>query len=129
MTDEAHADIEQALATFLTAFNDLDWDRFCASFADDATVFFPAPPFPAERASGRTAVEAAFAPYFAALRAMVAGPPYQQLVARDLEIHVLGETAVATFHLARETGVGRRTFVLHRATDGWRIVHLHASLR
>lgn len=123
------SEVEQALATFLEAFNNLDWEAFCRCFADDATVFFPGAPFPAARASGRAAVEAAFAPYFAELRATVAGPPYQRLVPRDLEIQLLGDAAVATFHLARETGVGRRTFVLHRSSAGWEIVHLHASAR
>ena len=125
----AAAEVEQALATFLDAFNNLAWEPFCRCFADDATVFFPGTPFPAERASGRAAVEAAFAPYFAELRATGDGPPYQRIAPRDLAIQVRGDTAVATFHLARETGVGRRTFVLHRTPAGWQIVHLHASAR
>lgn len=40
---------EQALATFLDAFNRLEWDRFRACFADDATLF---PGEAARRVSG-----------------------------------------------------------------------------
>ncbi len=122
------AEIEAALAEFVTAFNDLDWERFHACFADDAVVFFPAPPFPATRATGWEEIAAGFAPYFTKLRATVPGPPYQQIAPRNLLIQPLGDTALATFHLPRETALGRRTLVLHKQKTGWKIVHLHASL-
>ena len=121
-------EVEAALAEFVAAFNDLDWERFAACFAAEATVFFPAKPFPVGRATGWEEVAAGFAPYFAELRATVAGPPYQQIAPQDLLIQPLGETALATFHLPRETALGRRTLVLRKMDDGWRIVHLHASL-
>jgi ketosteroid isomerase-like protein len=121
-------EVEAALAEFLAAFNDLDWDRFQACFAEDATLFFPARPFPNARATGWDEVAAGFAPYFANLRATVPGPPYQQLTPRDLHIQPLGDAALATFHLPRDTAVGRRTLVLRKTTAGWKIVHLHASL-
>jgi ketosteroid isomerase-like protein len=126
--DNTTPTIESALAEFLSAFNDLDWDRFQACFAPDATVFFPAHPFPAARATGWREVAAGFAPYFANLRASVPGPPYQQIVPRDLLIQPFGDTALATFHLPRETALGRRTLVLRQTDAGWKIVHLHASL-
>jgi ketosteroid isomerase-like protein len=122
------ADVEAALAEFVAAFNDLDWERFRACFAPDATVFFPARPFPNGRATGWEEVAAGFAPYFANLRATVPGPPYQQIAPRDLLIQPLGDTALATFHLPREAALGRRTLVLRRTEAGWKIVHLHASL-
>ena len=39
-----------------------------------------------------------------------------------------GDAALATFHLPRDTALGRRTLVLRRTGAGWKIVHLHASL-
>ena len=120
--------VEAALAEFLAAFNDLDWDRFRACFTEDATVFFPARPFPNARATGWDEVAAGFAPYFANLRATVPGPPYQQITPHDLHIQPLGDTAIATFHLPRENALGRRTLVLRNTAAGWKIAHLHASL-
>ena len=42
-----------------------------------------------------------------------------------------GDTAIVTFHLASSSAqspsLGRRTFVLRRIENRWRIVHLHAS--
>ena len=121
-------EVEAALAEFVAAFNDLDWERFRACFADEATVFFPAQPFPAGRATGWEEVAAGFAPYFANVRATVAGPPYQRIAPHDVLIQPIGEVALATFHLPRETALGRRTLVLQKAGDAWQIVHLHASL-
>jgi ketosteroid isomerase-like protein len=122
------AEVEAALGEFVAAFNDLDWARFRACFADDATVFFPARPFPNGRATGWEEVAAGFAPYFAELRATVQRPPYQRIAPRDLLIQPLGDAALATFHLPRDTALGRRTLVLRKTGAGWKIVHLHASL-
>ena len=125
---EVAAEIEAALAEFVAAFNDLDWERFRACFAPEATVFFPARPFPNGRATGWDEVAAGFAPFFAALRETAPGPPYQQIAPRDLLIQPLGDAAVATFHLPRDTALGRRTLVLRKTAAGWKIAHLHASL-
>ena len=35
------ADVRQALARFIRAFDDLDWENFRLSFDDNATVFYP----------------------------------------------------------------------------------------
>ena len=39
----AEEQVQQAAEAFIHAFNKLDWDAFCASFSDDATVFSPTP--------------------------------------------------------------------------------------
>jgi hypothetical protein len=45
-----------------------------------------------------------------------------------MQVQVLAEVAVVTFHLeVNPDVVGRRTLVLTRTTDGWKIAHLHAS--
>jgi ketosteroid isomerase-like protein len=126
--DNTIAEVESALAEFVAAFNDLDWERFRACFAPDATVFFPARPFPTGRATSWKEVAVGFAPFFANLRATALGPPYQQIAPRDLLIQPLGDAALVTFHLPRETALGRRTLVLRKTEAGWKIVHLHASL-
>ena len=124
----AEADVRAALAVFLAAFENLDWDRFRQCFADDASVFFPAPS-PPTRADGRAGVEQAFTDVFAQIRrAAPSGPPFQRLAAQDLQVEMLGaEAAVATFHLRNAERLARRTVVLRRRSGTWRIVHLHAS--
>ena len=126
-TDDG-ADVRQALARFLTAFENLDWPAFRAAFADDASVFFPVPE-PPDRFDGHVAVEARFHDVFAAIReGNPNGPPFHRLVPEGLRIDRLGsDAAMATFHLRNAERVARRTIVFRRTAAGWRIAHLHAS--
>jgi ketosteroid isomerase-like protein len=50
--------VRDALASFIHAFDNLDWESFRLAFSDDATVFYPRG-FP-ERANGRTQFEKTF---------------------------------------------------------------------
>ena len=125
---DGEAEVRAALALFLAAFENLEWDRFRQCFDDDATVFFPAPTAP-ERSDGRAAVEAHFADVFELIRrATPAGPPFQRLAPEELRVAMLGaDAAVATFHLRNPERLARRTIVLRRRDRGWRIAHLHAT--
>ena len=119
MTTDDRGTVEQALATFVDAFNHLDRPRMEACFTDDATVF--------HRNSGPR-LRAFWIDEFDTWRATRPGPPYQQIVPHDLQIQRFGDTAIATFHLYTVPEVlGRRTLVLTRTPDGWKIAHLHAS--
>ncbi len=119
--------LDAAITAFIGAFNSLDWERFRALFADDATVFYPH--LRAERATTPAEVEEAWRRVFAGLRAHSGrtAPPYQDLQPCDPHIQWLGDAAVLTFHLAAPGRLGRRTLVWRRTADGWRIAHLHAS--
>ena len=121
------AALEAAVAAFLDAFNSLDWERFRALFADDATFFYPR--HRAERATTPAAVEEPWRAAFESIRTRSgrSAPPYQDLQPRDPHIQWLGDVAVLTFHLAGIDTLGRRTLVWRQTADGWRIVHLHAS--
>jgi ketosteroid isomerase-like protein len=120
--------VHAALIRFLRAFENLDWETFRMSFADDATVFFPIPE-PPERATGRPAIEAQFRGVFDHIRrANPGGPPFQSLVPEDLRIERIGRDAVlVTWHFRNAARLARRTILMRRDTVGWRIVHLHAS--
>jgi len=120
--------VHAALDRFLTAFENLDWQTFRLSFADNVTVFFPVPE-PPQRATGRDAVEAQFRRVFEEIRrANPTGPPFQRLVPEDLSIEpVARDVVLITFHLRNAERLARRTIVFHRDASGWRIVHLHAS--
>jgi ketosteroid isomerase-like protein len=118
--------VESVLSGFLDAFACLDWETFRTYFADDATVFLPLVDHP-ERATGREAVERLFLGVFDRARAASPGPRYLDLEPRDLLIRRMGDTAIATFHLDDPGILCRRTLVLARADEGWKVIHLHAS--
>jgi pimeloyl-ACP methyl ester carboxylesterase len=120
------SEVSKALAKFIHAFDNLDWDGFRLAFADDATVFYPRA-FP-ERANGRTEFEKTFKTVFEQVRGGRTSAPYMDIQPKDMDIQVFGDIAIATFHLDDRPGfLNRRTIVLNKTPAGWRIVHLHAS--
>ena len=115
-------------ADFIASFNDLDWERFRKFFDDEATIIHPAQ-FP-RRLDGRAAYEPAWQTVFDKVRKESgrSAAPYMQLKPLDLEVQMLNDVAIVTFHLDRgKNSIGRRTLVWHKNGDGWKIVHLHAS--
>lgn len=120
--------VEEFVSAFISAFNNLDWEKFRHCFADDATVFHPAI-FP-HRLDGRDNYEPAWRRVFGEIRSSSgkSQPPFMDLKPENLKVQMLGSVAVVTFHLDRGRGsVGRRTLVLHKTSGGWKIIHLHAS--
>jgi ketosteroid isomerase-like protein len=115
-------------ATCLRVFENLDMESFIECFAEDATVFFPAPESPM-RYNGQGAIREQFQLVFSAIRGdSTAGPPYHRLSPELLHVKVLADNAaVVTFHLIDPSRVARRTMVLHRQNQRWFITHLHAS--
>jgi ketosteroid isomerase-like protein len=124
--ENPEAEVRQTLTTFIHAFNDLDWDHFRLSFADDATVFYPRE-FP-YRADGRQQFEQFFRKVFDRIRAGRTQGPYMDIQPKDLKIQIAGNVAIVTFHLDDRPGfMNRRTVVLQKQASGWKIIHLHAS--
>ena len=132
LTSQAAAQVEIEILKFtrhfLKAFENLDMPTFSACFAEDATAFFPSPE-PPLRFSGKPAIQAQFEIVFAAIRKSAnAGPPFHRLDAQDFLVQIIGaETALVSFHLQNSERIARRTLVLVKSEDGWRISHLHAS--
>jgi len=126
--DNDREEVEHAARHFLANFENLDLPAFIDCFADDATVFFPAPE-PPERVNGKAAIRARFEQVFAGIRQGASGgPPYHRLEAQDLQIQMVGsDAAIVSFHLRNTERIARRTLVLHRTRGTWLIVHLHAS--
>jgi hypothetical protein len=121
------AEVLAAAESFLTAFNNLEWDAFHASFAPSATVFQPfGEPW---RNEDREEVAAFFGSFFEQIRSSTEGPPYLHITPRDLRIEMLEDAGIVTFHLPGREAVARRTLVFGRrqSTDAWRLFHLHAS--
>lgn len=121
----ADAPVRAAVAEFIAALNAFDRDRIARAFADDATLFFPGAPFPAARVDGKAQAAAAFGRFFEALRAR--GLRQGNVAPRGLQIQLMGDVAIATFHLAGGQEIGRRTLVLRRIGGRWLIVHMHGS--
>ena len=119
------ASAQQTAEAFLEAFNALDAARFDQFFADNATMFFPAGPFPRARVEGKAAVTAAFHRVFEAMRSR--GATRLGITALDLQVQDYGSFAVASFHLRGNGNLGRRSIVLRRQGADWKIVHFHAS--
>ena len=124
--DSAEAEVRKTLSDFIQAFDNLEWDRFCAAFSDDATVFYPRE-FPS-RANGRQEYERTFQKVFDRIRAGRTQGPYMDIQPRDLRLQLAGDVAIVTFHLDDRPGfLNRRTIVLQKQPSGWKIIHLHAS--
>jgi ketosteroid isomerase-like protein len=126
----AEAAVREALSRFVVSLNNLDWETFQACFAADATLFNPEIPEVSklDRIDGKTAVEASFRSVFVAARQQAAGPPYLHIVPKNVRVQMLAGTAVVTFEFDRDGGsFGRRTVVFRKESDGWRIIHVHAS--
>ena len=126
---EADAALPDFIAGFVADFENLDWARFRARFSEDSTVFFP-PQYGALRATGRAETDPAWLRTFEAIRAASgrAEAPFMRLLPRDLLVQEMAGAAVVTFTLGGGAApLGRRTLVLRRDADGWRIVHLHGS--
>ncbi|HEX4947174.1 MAG TPA: nuclear transport factor 2 family protein, partial [Blastocatellia bacterium] len=118
--------VQQAAEKFVDAFVSLDWERFRACWAADATIFHPSADLP-RRLSGREEIVASFKYRFEDLKKQKSRPPYLNIQPKDLEVKLLGSVALVTFHLGDETSQGRRTLVMQKQGSEWLIVHLHAS--
>jgi ketosteroid isomerase-like protein len=125
-TNNSEDDIRNTLSDFTHAFDNLEWDRFRLSFSDDATVFYPRE-FP-HRADGRKEFEKFFEKVFEHIRAGRTHGPYMDIQPKELKLQIVGDVAVATFHLDDRPGfLNRRTIVLQKRDGQWKIIHLHAS--
>ena len=116
---------EESASDFLEAFRQMDEERFDSFFAPDVTMFFPDGPFPQGRVEGRDAVLAAFHRFFALARER--GRNGLNIEPLDLQVRAHEDVAIVTFRLETEETLGRRSLILQRMGEEWRIVHFHAS--
>ena len=127
---DERVEVQRAVANFIEAFNNLDWERFRRCFADDASVFNPAIPEVAElhRLDGREKIEKIFEVVFVETKKGKSHPPYLDIRPAELRIQMLQNAAIVTFHFNRGgSSFGRRTLVFEKRDARWLIVHLHAS--
>lgn len=119
-----------ALLSFIRAFEVGDVDSMRRAFAADATSFPRAAArqlAASDRARRTMGIDPEMLSAIDAAKVSGIAPPYFGIEPRDLDIHVSGDMALATFHLVRDGELGRRTFVLRRDSNAWKILHVHAS--
>lgn len=124
------AGVHAAAQGFLAAFDSLQFDSFRGYFAEDITMFFPFPQFPA-RGEGKAGVEEVFGKFMTAqreARTKAGRPMVQGIAPRDLQVQMAGPgAAVVSFHLGAEATPARRSLVFRRDPGGWKVIHWHAS--
>lgn len=119
-------DVINSVTNFVTAFNNFNWSEFRASFADDATMFHPFWSQP-RRKRGRQEIEAAWLNIFPEF-VDTKNTRRLQISPKDINIQIYGQTAIVTFHLGDGIKqLSRRTLVMIKNNDKWKIAHLHAS--
>ena len=121
--------VEEALSVFLAAFDNLDWPAFQRCFSRDATIFHPSAPN-VRRIDKPEQFEKAWLGVFERIEQSSGrhAPPYMNLKPLDLRIEKLSDdVTLVTFHLIDGDILNRRTIVFKRETNGWKIVHIHAS--
>ena len=127
-------EVMAVLTTFVHAFENGDLDVMEASFADNSSSFPRAimsngfeSPIQTSNYKRVRGLLPEMRDLIAGWREGAAGPPYMSLDPRDLEVMMFTDAAVVTFHLENGRSLSRRTFVLAKENDSWKIVHLHPS--
>ena len=118
--------VMKSATDFVTAFNNFDWTTFRASFTDDATIFYP---FwnQASRIEGRSEMDTVWLQIFPEF-VDTKNTRKLQISPNDIKIQLYGQTAIVTFHLGDGINrLSRRTIVMIKEEENWKIAHLHAS--
>lgn len=95
-------------------------------WVEDCSMFFPFLNSP-RLALGRAAIVARFAALFAKFQAKGASKPYFGFQLEDMRVDVMGDAALCTLSYVLRGVLARRSFVLVRAGEDWRIKHVHGS--
>lgn len=116
----------KAAENFVTAFNQFKWEAFRSSFTNDATMFHPVWE-QGKRRAGRQEIEATWIEVFPEFIDST-NTATLNISPKDLHIQLYGNTAIVTFHLGDGiTRLSRRTLVMVKQKNEWKIAHLHAS--
>lgn len=118
--------VMKSVNNFVSAFNHFNWDSFRKSFTDDATIFFPYWS-QAKRIQGRQEIEKAWLTIFPEF-VDVNNTRKLQITPKDIHVQLYQQNAIVTFHLGDGiNSLSRRTLLMIKEKDSWKIAHLHAS--
>lgn len=116
----------KAAENFVAAFNQFKWEAFRSSFTKDATMFHPVWE-QGKRRVGKQEIEATWIEVFPEFIDS-SNTATLKISPKDLHIQIYGNTAIVTFHLGDGiTRLSRRTLVMVKQKNDWKIAHLHAS--
>ncbi|MBS0395913.1 MAG: nuclear transport factor 2 family protein [Proteobacteria bacterium] len=120
-------ELRAALQDLLFAVATADVPALQALFCDDATMHFPMGE-PHGLIVGRAAIAARFERLFGTLRARLPGPPYARFKIEEFAYLPLDARHAAVYATLSVDGrIGRRTLLMRRDPQAYRILHLHAS--
>ena len=118
--------VMKAAENFVTAFNQFKWEAFRSSFTHDATMFHPVWE-QGKRRAGQQEIEATWIEVFPEFIDS-SNTATLNISPKELRIQVYGSAAIVTFHLGDGiTRLSRRTLVMVKQNNEWKIAHLHAS--
>ena len=127
-------EVMAALDKFLRAFENGNFETMEASMTNDAYIFPRAIMSndslgPIENANYRriNGLDPQMKQVINSIRESGKQPPFMKLDPKDLKITMLKEAAIVTFHLENGKSLSRRTIVLSKNDDTWKIVHIHPS--
>jgi ketosteroid isomerase-like protein len=123
---QATTEALDTLHQFLAAVMSQNLEKIMGFFHEDAQMFSPLATYDA-RLDGRGAVGKQFASILEAIKSQPGGGI--RIEPQDVDARELGPNAVLiTFHLRLPGPLHRRSFVITRSANGWRIAHIHASI-
>ena len=127
-------EVMAALNKFLRAFENGDFETMEASMTDDAYIFPRAIMSndslgPIDNANYRriNGLDPQMKQVINGLLESGKQPPYMKLEPKDLKITMLKDAAIVTFHLENGKSLSRRSLVLSKYYNVWKIIHLHPS--
>ena len=118
--------VMKAAEHFVTAFNQFKWEAFRSSFTKDATMFHPVWE-QGKRRVGKQEIEATWIEVFPEFIDS-SNTATLNISPKNILIQLYGHTAIVTFYLGDGiTRLSRRTLVMVKQNNEWKIAHLHAS--
>lgn len=131
---EDEKEVMAALNNFLRAFENGNFETMEASMTNDAYIFPRAIMSndslgPIDNVNYRriNGLDPQMKQVINSIRESGKQPPFMKLEPKDLKITMLKEAAIVTFHLENGKSLSRRTIVLGKNNDTWKIVHIHPS--
>lgn len=116
----------KSVNNFVTAFNNFNWTAFRESFTDDATIFYPYWN-QASRIQGKQEIEKAWLTIFPEF-VDTKNSRKLQISPKNINLQLYQQTAIVTFHLRDGVNtLSRRTLIMVKKKQSWKIAHLHAS--
>jgi ketosteroid isomerase-like protein len=122
VTNEARETLNQ----FLAAVMSQNLDRILPFFNQEAQMFSPLGIYDA-RLDGLAAIGKQFASIMEVVKSQAGGG--LKIEPQDLDVREIApNAALITFHLRLPGPLHRRTFLMTKGANGWRIAHIHASI-